>query len=52
MQLARALEQALRRRGWPADQLRFVEAPRGSHDEASWARRVPAMLDFLYGSAQ
>ena len=52
VQLARALEQALRRRGWPADQLRFVEAPRGSHDEASWARRVPAMLDFLYGSAQ
>lgn len=52
VQLARALDQALRQHGWPAHQLRFVEDPRGSHDEASWARRVPAMLDFLYGRPQ
>jgi predicted alpha/beta superfamily hydrolase len=49
--LARALTQQLARRGWPGERLRFVEDPRGSHDEASWARRVPAMLDFLYGAA-
>lgn len=49
VRLARELVEQLRRRGWADDALRFVEDPRGSHDEASWARRVPAMLDFLYG---
>lgn len=50
--LARELAQRLRERGWTGERLRFVEDPRGSHDEASWARRVPAMLDFLYGRPQ
>lgn len=50
--LARELTQVLAQRGWAGDALRFVEDARGSHDEASWARRVPAMLDFLYGRPQ
>lgn len=52
--LARELTALLRQRGWSEanGSLRFVEDPRGQHDEASWARRVPAMLDFLYGAAQ
>lgn len=51
VKLARELAELLRQRGWQGDTLRFVEDPRGRHDEASWARRVPAMLDFLYGAA-
>ena len=47
--LARDLTQLLRRQGWNDSSLRFTEDARGAHDEASWARRVPAMLDFLYG---
>jgi predicted alpha/beta superfamily hydrolase len=44
---ARRLRDALRARGWaPA----YLEEPAGGHDEASWAARVPAMLDFLYGT--
>jgi predicted alpha/beta superfamily hydrolase len=31
-------------------QLNYFEDSEGGHDEASWARRVPAMLKFLYGS--
>ncbi|RZL40326.1 MAG: alpha/beta hydrolase [Rubrivivax sp.] len=50
--LARELAELLGRRGWADGSLRFVEDDRGSHDEASWARRVPAMLDFLYGRPQ
>jgi predicted alpha/beta superfamily hydrolase len=30
--------------------LRYVEDGDGGHDEASWARRAPEMLKFLYGS--
>ncbi|MDR7271747.1 putative alpha/beta superfamily hydrolase [Pelomonas saccharophila] len=48
VQLARELNDSLRRRGWSDGALRFVEDPSGRHDEGSWARRVPAMLDFLY----
>lgn len=48
VQFARRLGEALRQRGWSTDALRFVEDAQGRHDEASWARRVPAMLDFLY----
>lgn len=51
--LARELTALLRQRGWSEanGSLRFVEDARGQHDEASWARRVPAMLDFLYRAA-
>jgi len=48
VKLARELVASLRKRGWSADGLQFVEDAQGRHDEASWARRVPAMLDFLY----
>ncbi|MBL8276404.1 MAG: alpha/beta hydrolase [Pelomonas sp.] len=50
--LARELAQRLGQRGWTPENLRFTEDTRGSHDEASWARRVPAMLEFLYGQPQ
>jgi len=48
VRFARELDKALRQRGWSDATLRFVEDAQGRHDEASWARRVPAMLDFLY----
>lgn len=50
--LARELATLLKRRGWETGHLRFMEDARGQHDEASWARRVPAMLDFLYGTTR
>ena len=45
---ARALRLALQERGWKGGDLHYVEDPRGSHDEASWALRVEGMLRFLY----
>jgi len=42
----RRLRDALAAVGWPA--AAYVEAPGDGHDEAAWARRVPAMLRFLY----
>jgi predicted alpha/beta superfamily hydrolase len=45
VQGARDLRDALVQRGWPAQ---YTEAPGEGHDEAAWARRVPAMLRFLY----
>jgi predicted alpha/beta superfamily hydrolase len=44
----RALRDALVERGWRDANLRYNEDADGSHDEASWALRVPAMLRFLY----
>jgi predicted alpha/beta superfamily hydrolase len=44
----RLLRDALRERGWRDADLRYTEDPDGSHDEASWALRVPDMLRFLY----
>jgi predicted alpha/beta superfamily hydrolase len=41
---ARQLRDALARRGWRTS---YREDPAGSHDELSWAARVPAMLRFL-----
>ena len=52
LQLSRELAAALQARGWTDTSLHYAEFPDASHDEASWARRVPAMLDFLYGPAQ
>lgn len=43
----RRLRDALAAAGWPA--AAYVEAPGDGHDEAAWARRVPAMLRLLYG---
>jgi predicted alpha/beta superfamily hydrolase len=45
VQGARDLRDALARHGWPAQ---YTEAAGEGHDEAAWARRVPAMLRFLY----
>lgn len=47
---ARALNALLLQMGWDAKTLRYVEAKDGQHDEGSWARRVPGMLEFLYGT--
>jgi predicted alpha/beta superfamily hydrolase len=43
----RRLRDALATAGWPAAV--YQEAPGDGHDEAAWARRVPAMLRFLHG---
>jgi hypothetical protein len=29
--------------------MKYVEDADGAHDEASWARRAPDMLKFLFG---
>ena len=46
---ARKLRDGLLSKGWSAKTLRYVEAPEAAHTEASWAQRVPGMLEFLYG---
>jgi predicted alpha/beta superfamily hydrolase len=47
----RRLRDALIERGWRlGDTLDYLEADNASHDEASWAKRVPQMLRFLYAS--
>ena len=44
-----ALARRLRANGWVSgDTLHFERAPDGTHDEASWARRVKPMLRFLF----
>jgi hypothetical protein len=35
----------------PGQDLRYVEDPDGEHTEASWARRLPDALRFLFGAA-
>lgn len=47
VQGARALRDALARQGWPTQ---YTELAGEGHDEAAWARRVPAMLRFLYAA--
>lgn len=43
------LEARLRANGWrPGSDLRYERVPGGTHDEASWARRFPLMLRFLF----
>jgi predicted alpha/beta superfamily hydrolase len=49
---AEALARRLRANGWvPGETLRFERVADGTHDEASWARRVKPMLRFLYPPA-
>jgi predicted alpha/beta superfamily hydrolase len=44
-----ALERRLRANGWVSGEtLHFERVPDGTHDEASWARRVKPMLRFLF----
>jgi predicted alpha/beta superfamily hydrolase len=46
---ARALRDALVRKGWREGiDLRHVEAEGAAHDEVAWAKRLPAVLEFLF----
>jgi predicted alpha/beta superfamily hydrolase len=46
---ARRLRDALEAKGWQEGvDLRYVEAGGARHDETAWARRFPAVLEFLY----
>jgi len=46
---ARRLRDALEAKGWQDGiDLRYVEAPGAPHNETGWARRFPAVLEFLY----
>lgn len=46
---ARALRDALVRRGWREGvDLRHDEAEGATHDEVAWAKRLPAVLEFLF----
>ena len=43
------LNRRLKANGWqPGETLHFEKAHGGTHDEASWARRVMPMLRFLF----
>ena len=45
---ARLLRDRLRLKGWRSeDELYYYEDRRADHSERSWARRVPAVLEFL-----
>ena len=46
----RKLERILRRTGLGPRRLRFVVEEGGTHSEGAWARRLPAALEFLYGT--
>ncbi len=46
---AETLARRLKANGWiPGETLYFERVPDGTHDEASWARRVTPMLRFLF----
>ena len=46
---ARALRDALVAKGWVlGDDLAYLEAEGGEHNERSWAARVDAVLTFLF----
>jgi predicted alpha/beta superfamily hydrolase len=46
---ARALRDALVRKGWrDGVDLRYLEAEGAVHNETAWAKRVPAVLEFLF----
>ena len=48
----RRLRDTLVRKGWREGfDLRYVEAPGATHDEAAWAKRVPDVLAFLFPPA-
>ncbi len=48
---AETLARRLKANGWiPGETLHFERVPDGTHDEASWARRVTPMLRFLFPS--
>jgi predicted alpha/beta superfamily hydrolase len=46
---ARLLRDALRRKGWRDDEdFHYFEDRRADHSERAWAKRVPAVLEFLF----
>ena len=47
--VARQMAQHLEARGYGRDRLKFKAEQRGGHDEASWRRRLPGAIRFLYG---
>ncbi len=49
--LAKELDDALKASGLGPDRYRFVIEPGGKHHEDTWARRLPAALEFLWGPA-
>jgi predicted alpha/beta superfamily hydrolase len=51
MRRLRRLRRLLEEKGWRRDEdLAFVEEPGATHDETSWARRLPDALRFLYAA--
>ena len=45
----RALKRALLSKGWKlGNDLAYIEAPGGEHNELAWAQRVALMLKFLF----
>jgi predicted alpha/beta superfamily hydrolase len=49
---ARALQEALRARGWANGQTAYREDRRGDHSERAWAARSRPMLEFLFPPVQ
>ena len=45
---ARLLRDVLRAKGWGGRRLRYLEAEGAVHDEAAWAERAGAVLEFLF----
>jgi predicted alpha/beta superfamily hydrolase len=53
LQNAEQLNRRLKANGWrPGDSLHFERVHGGTHDEASWARRVRPMLKFLFPAGE
>jgi hypothetical protein len=46
--IAAAMAEHLTSRGWNADTLLWRPDAKGGHNEASWRRRLPKALRFLY----
>ena len=44
----RLLREALVTKGWKDENLRYLEAEGGEHNEKAWAARVPEILTFLF----
>lgn len=50
---ARSLRDLLRRKGWRDDEdFNYFEDRRADHSERAWARRAPAVLEFLFPPAE
>jgi hypothetical protein len=47
--LVKGIVQHLAERGYDSDRLMWRADSKGAHSEASWRRRLPRALRFLYG---